>query len=151
MIAEFLGTLVLIMFGSGVCAMVVLFGSGVPGEVVNGGYVNIVLGWGLGVTFGVYISARISGAHLNPAVTLSLAVFRGFAWAKVLPYCLAQTAGAFVAAALVFFNYREAITAFDPGLSKTAGIFTTFRYFNFSGGEFGFGGYDSSEALCASD
>ncbi len=129
MIAEFLGTLVLIMFGSGVCAMVVLFGSGIPGEVVNGGYVNIVLGWGLGVTFGVYISARISGAHLNPAVTLSLAVFRGFAWAKVLPYCLAQTAGAFVAAALVFFNYREAITAFDPGLSKTAGIFTTFPAF----------------------
>ena len=129
MIAEFLGTLVLIMFGSGVCAMVVLFGSGIPGEVVNGGYVNIVLGWGLGVTFGVYISARISGAHLNPAVTLSLAVFRGFAWAKVLPYCLAQTAGAFVAAALVFFNYREAITAFDPGLSKKAGIFTTFPAF----------------------
>ena len=129
MIAEFLGTLVLMMFGTGVCAMVVLFGSGVPGEVVNGGFGNITLGWGLGVTFGVYLSARISGAHLNPAVTLSLAVFRGFAWAKVLPYCLAQVAGAFVAAALVFFNYREAIAAFDPGLIKTAGIFTTFPAF----------------------
>ncbi len=129
MVAEFLGTLVLIMFGAGVCAMVVLFGSGVPGEIVNGGFTNITLGWGLGVTFGVYLAARISGAHLNPAVTLSLAVFRGFSWAKVLPYCLAQTAGAFVGAALVFFNYREAIAAFDPGLTKTAGIFTTFPAF----------------------
>jgi glycerol uptake facilitator protein len=129
MVAEFLGTLVLILFGSGVCAMVVLFGSGVPGEVINGGFTNITLGWGLGVTFGVYISARISGAHLNPAVTLSLAVFRGFSWAKVLPYCLAQVAGAFAGAALVYFNYREAIAAFDPGLSKTAGMFTTFPAF----------------------
>lgn len=129
LIAEFLGTLVLILFGNGVCAMVVLFGSGVPGEVVNGGFTNITLGWGLGVTFGIYVAGRISGAHLNPAVTLSLAVFRGFSWVKVIPYCLAQTAGAFTAAALVFFNYREAIVRFDPGLVKTAGIFTTFPAF----------------------
>jgi len=129
MVAEFLGTLVLILFGSGVCAMVVLFGSGVPGEVVNGGFTNITLGWGLGVTFGIYVAGRISGAHLNPAVTLSLAVFRGFSWAKVLPYCLAQTAGAFMGAALVFFNYHEAIAAFDAGLTKSAGIFTTFPAF----------------------
>jgi glycerol uptake facilitator protein len=128
-IAEFLGTMVLILLGCGVCAMVVLFGSGVPGEIVNGGYTNITLGWGLGVTFGVYVSGRISGAHLNPAVTLSLAVFRGFSWFKVLPYCLAQTAGAFAAAALVFFNYKEAIVRFDPDLMKTAGIFTTFPAF----------------------
>jgi glycerol uptake facilitator protein len=129
MIAEFLGTMVLLLFGGGVCAMVVLFGSGVPGEVVNGGFTNITLGWGLGVTFGIYVAGRISGAHLNPAVTLSLAVFRGFSWSKVLPYCLAQTAGAFTAAALVFFNYKEAIASFDPGLTKTAGIFTTFPAF----------------------
>ena len=128
-IAEFLGTLVLLMFGSGVCAMVVLFGSGAPGEVVNGGYANITLGWGLAVTFGVYVSGRISGGHLNPAVTLSLAVFRGFSWSKVLPYCAAQIAGAFAGAALVYFNYREAIAAFDPGLTKSAGIFTTFPAF----------------------
>ena len=129
MIAEFLGTFVLILFGCGVCAMVVLFGSGVPGEVVNGGYLSITLAWGLAVTFGIYVSGRISGGHLNPAVTLSLAVFRGFSWSKVLPYCLAQTAGAFAAAALVFFNYKEAIASFDPGLTKTAGIFTTFPAF----------------------
>ncbi len=129
MVAEFLGTLVLILLGSGVCAMVVLFGSGVPGEVVSGGYTNITLGWGLGVTFGIYVAGKISGAHLNPAVTLSLAIFRDFSWSKVLPYCLAQTAGAFAGAALVFFNYREAIVNFDPGLTKTAGMFTTFPAF----------------------
>jgi len=129
MIAEFLGTLVLILFGNGVVAMVVLFGKGVPGEVVNGGYTNITLAWGLGVTMGIYIAGRISGAHLNPAVTLTLAVFRGFPWRRVIPYCLAQTAGAFVAAAIVFWNYRLAFLKADPALDHTAGIFTTFPAF----------------------
>jgi glycerol uptake facilitator protein len=128
-VAEFIGTMVLLAFGGGVVAMVVLFGSGVPGEVVSGGWTNITLGWGLAVTFGVYLSIRISGGHLNPAVTLALAVFRGFPWRKVIPYCLAQVAGAFAGSALVFFNYREAIARFDPGLEKTAGIFTTFPAF----------------------
>ncbi len=121
--------MVLLALGGGVVAMVVLFGSGVPGEVVNGGWTSITLGWGLAVTFGVYLSIRISGGHLNPAVTLALAVFRGFPWRKVIPYCLAQVAGAFAGSALVFFNYREAIARFDPGLEKTAGIFTTFPAF----------------------
>jgi glycerol uptake facilitator protein len=128
-VAEFIGTMVLLAFGGGVVAMVMLFGSGVPGEVVSGGWTNITLGWGLAVTFGVYLSIRISGGHLNPAVTLALAVFRGFPWRKVIPYCLAQVAGAFAGSALVFFNYREAIARFDPGLEKTAGIFTTFPAF----------------------
>lgn len=129
LIAEFLGTMTILLFGAGVVAMTVLFGTGVPGEVVLGGYTNITIAWGLGVTFGVYVAGRVSGAHLNPAVTLTLAVFRGFSWAKVAPYCVAQTAGAFTAAALVFLNYREAFARFDPGLEKTAGIFTTFPAF----------------------
>src|SRR5882762_153096 len=103
--AEFIGTLILILFGNGVVAMVVLFGTGAPGEIVNGGYTNITLGWGLAVMTGIYAAGKISGAHLNPAVTIALAVFRGFSWAKVVPYIVAQTAGAFVAAALVFWNY----------------------------------------------
>src|SRR5579863_9603496 len=100
LIAEFIGTLVLVLFGNGVVAMVVLFGTGVPGEIVNGGYTNITLGWGLAVTMGVYVSGRLSGGHINPAVTLAVAVFRGFPWKKVIPYWVAQVAGAFVAAAL---------------------------------------------------
>src|SRR5271154_5527604 len=108
LVAEFFGTLVLILFGNGVVAMVVLFGTGVPGEIVHGGFTNITLGWGLGVTMGVYIAGRITGGHLNPAVTVALAVFRGFPWRKVLPYSLAQTLGAFCAAALVFWNYLPA-------------------------------------------
>src|SRR3954452_19878652 len=102
--AEFLGTFVLILFGNGVVAMTVLFGSGVPGEIVKGGYTNITIGWGLAVTMGIYLAGRISGAHLNPAVSIALAVYRDFPWRKVIPYSLAQIAGAFLAAALVYWN-----------------------------------------------
>jgi glycerol uptake facilitator protein len=129
LIAEFLGTFVLILFGIGVVAMVVLFPSNTPGATVHGGYTNITLGWGLAVTMGIYVSGKISGGHLNPAVTLAMAVFRGFPWRKVLPYFIAQTAGAFLAAALVYKNYLPAFHQFDPQLEKTAGVFTTFPAF----------------------
>src|SRR5215469_1724299 len=129
LIAEFLGTFVLILFGTGVVAMVVLFPSHNPGETIHGGFTNITLGWGLAVTMGIYIAGKISGAHLNPAVTLSLAVFRGFSWRKVLPYSIAQTVGAFVAAALVYWNYSPAFRQVDPDLERTAGVFTTFPAF----------------------
>ena len=127
--AEFLGTFVLILFGTGVVAMVVLFPSADAGASVHGGYTNITLGWGLAVTMGIYVSGKVSGGHLNPAVTLTLAVFRGFPWRKVLPYSIAQTAGAFFAAALVYRNYLPAFHQFDPQLDKTAGVFTTFPAF----------------------
>jgi glycerol uptake facilitator protein len=129
LIAEFLGTFVLIMLGTGVVAMVVLFPTTTPGEVIHGGFTNITLGWGLGVTMGIYVAGKISGAHLNPAVTLALAIFRGFPWKKVLPYSIAQVAGAFVAAALVYRNYLPAFHQVDPRLERTAGIFTTFPAF----------------------
>ncbi len=129
LIAEFLGTFVLIVFGTGVVAMVVLFPAKNPGELIHGGYTNITLGWGLGVTMGIYVAGKISGAHLNPAVTLALAVFRGFPWRKVLPYFIAQTGGAFVAAALVYWNYLPAFRQMDPQLERTAGVFTTFPAF----------------------
>ena len=127
--AEFLGTMIILLFGGGVVAMVQLFGAGSPGEIVNGGYTNITLGWGLAVMMGVAVSAKVSGAHLNPAVTLSVAIFRGFSWAKVAPYMLAQMAGAFCGAALVFLNYRPAFLKQDPGLDHTAGVFCTFPAF----------------------
>jgi glycerol uptake facilitator protein len=129
LIAEFLGTFVLILFGAGVVAMVVLFPASSPAELIHGGYTNITLGWGLAVTMGIYIAGKISGGHLNPAVTLTLAIFRGFPWRKVLPYTVAQTAGAFLAAALVYKNYLPAFHQFDPELGKTAGVFTTFPAF----------------------
>jgi glycerol uptake facilitator protein len=119
LLAEFLGTLVLIALGDGVVAMVVLFG---PGEVVKGGYTNVTLGWGLAVLMGICVAGRVSGGHLNPAVTVALAVFRGFPWRKVLPYVAAQVAGAYAGAALVYVNYLPAFRKFDPDLSKTATV-----------------------------
>jgi len=127
--AEFLGTLILMLFGTGVVAMVVLFAKGTPGEIVHGGYTNITIGWGLAVTMGCYTAGRISGAHLNPAVTIALALFRGFSWRKVAPYVVAQVAAAFLAAALVFWNYLPAFRAADPNLEHTARVFTTFPAF----------------------
>ncbi|MGW0072829.1 MIP/aquaporin family protein, partial [Streptosporangium sandarakinum] len=116
--AEFAGTMILILFGTGVVAQVVAGGIG--------DHDSIAWAWGLGVTLGVYVAARISGAHLNPAVTVALAAFKGFPWRKVLPYSLAQTAGAFVAALVVRWNYTEVLHAADPGLTiKTQGVFST--------------------------
>ncbi len=72
------------------------------------------------------MAARLSGAHLNPAVTLALAAFKGFPWKKVAPYALAQTAGAFVAALVVRWNYSEALAKADPGHTiKTQSVFST--------------------------
>ena len=118
MAAEFAGTAVLILFGVGVVAQVVAGGIG--------DHDSIAWAWGLGVTLGVYVAGRISGAHLNPAVTIALAVFKGFEWRKVLPFIGAQMAGAFVAALLVRWNYSEVLSAADPGHTiKTQGVFST--------------------------
>jgi len=98
-------------------------------SIFLGRLTSAILGWGLAVTMGIYVSGKISGGHLNPAVTLTLAVFRGFPWSKVLPYSLAQTVGAFLAAALVYKNYLPAFHMVDPQLERTAGVFTTFPAF----------------------
>jgi glycerol uptake facilitator protein len=129
LLAEFLGTLVLIALGDGVVAMVNLFGGDVPGEIVKGGYTNITLGWGLAVFMGICVAGRVTGAHLNPAVTLALALFRDFPKSKALPYTIAQVAGAIAGAALVYWNYWPAFQKVDPDLSHTANIFTTFPAF----------------------
>jgi len=129
LVAEFLGTFVLILFGVGVVAMVVLFPTKNSGALIHGGYTNITFGWGLAVTMGIYVAGKISGAHLNPAVTLSLAVFRRFPWRHVIPYSIAQILGAFCAAAVVYRNYLPAFRQVDPSLERTAGIFTTFPAF----------------------
>ena len=116
--AEFAGTFILILFGVGVVAQVVAGGIG--------DHDSISWAWGIGVTLGIYVSARMSGAHLNPAVTIALAAFRGFSWRKVVPYIGAQFLGAFVAALVVRWNYTEALNKFDPGLTiKSQGVFST--------------------------
>ncbi len=119
--AEFLGTFTLIAFGVGVVAQFVL------GEGKLSDYQSLNLSWGLAVTFGCLVAGGVSGAHLNPAVTLAMAVLRGFSWCKVLPYILAQFAGAFAASALVYFTYQEALLAFEPSPTlTTAGIWSTY-------------------------
>ena len=119
--AEFLGTMILILFGVGVVAQVVTTPDGSLGD-----HDSIAWAWGIGVTMGVYVAARLSGAHLNPAVTIALAAFKGFSWRKVLPYSLAQTAGAFVAALIVRFVYSDLIAKVDPDHTiATQGIYST--------------------------
>lgn len=120
LLGEFAGTLILILFGLAVVAQVVTTGGAL------GGHDSIAWAWGLGVTLGIYTCARVSGAHLNPAVTIALAVFRGFSWSKVGPFVLAQTLGAFVAALIVRWNYTEVLGAFDRGHTiKSQFIFST--------------------------
>ncbi len=135
-LAEFFGTAILITFGVGVVAQTVLSGG------VAGSPLAIHLCWGIAVILGVYASAGVSGAHLNPAVTLALAMRRGFPWRRVAPYVVAQMLGAFVGAAIVYLTYREALTAFDGGVRQvvgaqaTAGIFATYpaAYLSILGG-----------------
>lgn len=125
-LAEFLGTFVLILLGDGSVAMAV---AGLPGSgrtaapdvffQGTGDWMLIAWGWAFAVAFGVYIAGGVSGAHLNPAVTLAFAVRRKFAWKKVGPYIIAQVVGAFAAAALVYAVYWQAIDAFNQA-TKTA-------------------------------
>ena len=114
-LAEFLGTFILIVFGVGVVAQTVL-SQGTAGTTLS-----INIGWGMAVAMGCYVAGGVTGAHLNPAVSLALAVRRKFPWNKVAPYAVAQLVGAFVASATVYVTYREALTAFDRGLRQVAG------------------------------
>ncbi|MEU6573273.1 MIP/aquaporin family protein [Streptomyces sp. NPDC046805] len=152
-LAEFLGTFVLTSFGCGVVAtaVVALPGSGrTEGPttifLAAGDWLLITWGWALAVVFGIYVAGGVSGAHINPAVTLAFAVRRKFPWAKVLPYWVAQFAGAFVGAALVYGVYHDAINAYEQAVKapKTGGhtlatfsIFATFPASYFHGGIWG--------------
>jgi glycerol uptake facilitator protein len=125
LLAEFLGTFVLIAFGDGVVAMAVAAlnqsGRGAQIFAASGDWLLIAWGWALAVTFGVYVAGGVSGAHINPAVTLALAVKRDFPWVKVIPYIVAQVVGAFVGAALVYLVYHNAISSFEAAKHITRG------------------------------
>jgi len=100
-LAELLGTALLILLGNGVVAGVVLRGT----KNENSGWLVITIGWALAVTFAVYAVGHVSGAHLNPAVTLALAATGQFDWANVGPYIAGQMLGAMLGAALVYLHY----------------------------------------------
>ena len=104
LMAEFFGTFLLILGGDGVVANV-----GLAPRLASQGYDwnTIVWGWGLSVMVAVYVAGGVSGAHINPAVTLAMAVKRGFPWGKVVPYFVAQIAGAFVGALGVYLKKGE--------------------------------------------
>jgi glycerol uptake facilitator protein len=118
--AEIIGTMFLILLGNGVVANVVL--TGTKGH--NSGWIVITTGWALGVFAGVVIAGPYSGAHLNPAVTIALAIAGKFSWVKVPMYILAQFIGAMLGALLVWLMYKDHFYATkDPG-SKAA-VFCT--------------------------
>jgi glycerol uptake facilitator protein len=138
LLGEFLGTALLITLGDGVVAATVLMKK-------QSDWVFIPLGWGLAVALSIYAVGRLSGGHLNPAVSLALAVRGDFPSGRVLPYAIAQVAGAFVGALIVYFDYYYALHAFTQlhGISfgqmvhgelvgdaaGGAGVFTTFPAF----------------------
>ncbi len=117
-LAEFLGTFVLLALGDGVVAAVVAGG--------NGDFLMITFAWGLAVTMGIYVAGGLTGAHLNPAVTIALAVRRDVPWRKVVPYIIAQMLGAFCGAALVLLDYGKLIDKHAQELVAT-GKFTDFQ------------------------
>lgn len=98
---EFLGTMLLVLLGDGVVAGVLLKKS----KAENAGWLTIVVGWGLAVTMAIYAVGQISGAHINPAVTIGLALAGDFPWNQVVGYCAAQLVGAVAGAALVWVHY----------------------------------------------
>jgi len=141
--AEFFGTFILICFGDGVVAMLwALIGSGrtalgntaVPFNS-SGDWLLITFGWAMAVTFAIYTVGGVTGAHINPAITLGVALRKQLPWNKVLPYWVVQVCGAFVGAALVFLVYNNAINHYDqvnhiikgrPSSLPTYSTFATF-------------------------
>ena len=112
-LAEFVGTALLILFGNGVVANVVL--ARTKGN--NSGWIVIALGWGLAVFIGAFCSAKYSGAHLNPAVTVAMAMIGKLPVAKVFGYICAQMLGVMLGVMLVYFFYREHFKVTDDEAS----------------------------------
>jgi glycerol uptake facilitator protein len=120
LMAEFLGVFTLISFGDGVVAVAV---AGLPGSgraatpttvfLAAGDWLLITWGWAMAVVFGIYVAGGVSGAHINPAVTLAFAARRKFPWPKVLPYWAAQLTGAMAGATIVYVVYEAAINQFN--------------------------------------
>lgn len=119
--AELIGTMFLILLGNGVVANVVL--KGTKGN--NGGWMVITTGWALAVFVGVVIAAPYSGAHLNPAVTIGLAIAGKFAWTKVISFIVAQIIGAMMGSFLVWIIYRDHFNATEEADKQLAAFSTS--------------------------
>jgi len=125
---EFLGTFLLVFFGCGSVCASVLYEAQV-------GVFQVAIVWGIGIALAIYLSAALSGAHLNPAVTLAFALFRGFTWKRVLPYWLVQLVAAFAAAAVLYVIFAPGLREFEqatgidrgaPGSEASAMVFGEF-------------------------
>lgn len=120
LLAEAIGTMLLVLLGDGVVANVVL--NRTKGQ--NSGWIVITTGWGVAVAMAVYAVGRISGAHLNPAVTIGLAAIGSFPWTNVPGYIVAQMIGAFIGAVFVWLTYLPHWKATADPASKL-GVFAT--------------------------
>ncbi|GGE49740.1 glycerol uptake facilitator protein [Pullulanibacillus camelliae] len=119
-VGELIGTMILIILGGGVCAGVSLKKSAAE----NSGWIVITFGWGLAVAVGVYAVGKFTGAHLNPAVTLGLAISGDFPWSQVPEYILGQMIGAFLGACIVYLHYLPHWKATEDPAAKL-GVFST--------------------------
>lgn len=119
-LGEFIGTLILISFGGGVVAGVVLKNS----KAAGGGWLLVCIAWGMAVTLAIYAVGNISGAHINPAVTLGFAAVGAFPWEKVPGYITAQILGAFAGGVIVWLNYLPHWKITEENDSKL-GVFST--------------------------
>lgn len=118
---EFVGTMVMILLGDGVCSACTLNKTKAQGA----GWIVITLGWGFAVMAGVFIAGPYSGAHLNPAVTVGLALAGRFSWYAVLPYIAAQMLGGFVGAVLMYAVYTDHFAATSDNPDGMLGCFCT--------------------------
>ncbi|HEV2275922.1 MAG TPA: MIP/aquaporin family protein [Acidobacteriaceae bacterium] len=127
LIAEAIAVFIIIAFGDSVAAMYSLYDP----SPYQQAYWGVCIAWGLAVTLAIYATGSISGTHANPAVTLALATYRKFSWAKVIPYFIAQVAGGFLGAALVYALYSPVIDHSNSLIHATraaggaAGVFFT--------------------------
>lgn len=119
-IAEVVGTFILLVLGTGVCANVALKGTG--GN--DSGYIVITFGWGLAVFVAVFVTGETSGAHINPAVTIGLAVAGNFSWDLVPGYIVSQFIGAFLGTSAVWLMYRDHFDATEDPATQL-GVFST--------------------------
>ncbi|MEX0724341.1 MAG: MIP/aquaporin family protein [Gracilimonas sp.] len=120
LLAEFIGTAILLLFGCGVVANVIL--NKTKGN--NSGWIVITWGWGMGVFIAVYTMGQFSGAHINPAVTVGLATAGLFEWSMVIQYILAQIAGGFFGGFLTWLAYKDHFEATEDGTTNLA-VFST--------------------------